>query len=358
MSFNPLRLTFARKLRGLTKTDLAKKSGLSSRSISAHEAGDAEPTESTVQNFASILNLPIAFFDADDVEEIPLSAISFRALSKMTATKRDMCRAEGDIAVMINKWFENNFCLPITDLPDICGETEVSINSNDPELIAERLRMYWGLGNQPIKNMLNLLEAKGIRIFSLSKKEKDADAFSFWYDNVIPFIILDISKSSERCRFDLAHELGHLVMHRKQLLNSGNTGTKQQEKEADAFASSFLMPKNGLNVPYPITHSVLISYKKIWKVSLSALSYRLHKLGKMSDWNYRSIFMKYGRSNEPESIPYEQPQVISKIISALADEGKTTNDIACELNLFHDDVSSCLFGMSTKPKRPHLTLVK
>ena len=81
--------------------------------------------------------------------------------------------------------------------------------------------------------MISLLESKGIRTFSLSDEAQEVDACCQWI-NDRPFIFLNISKSSERCRFDAAHELGHLVMHRHGIIEG-----RQMEQEANAFASAF-----------------------------------------------------------------------------------------------------------------------
>jgi hypothetical protein len=82
-----------------------------------------------------------------------------------------------------------------------------------PDTAALYLRQNWGLGERPIPNMLKLLEAKGVRVFSLAENTKAVDAFSVWR-NGLPYVFLNIAKSAERSRFDASHELGHLVMHK------------------------------------------------------------------------------------------------------------------------------------------------
>jgi len=94
----PSRLVIARKRRGLTLTRLAELTGLSTRSISLYENGHQEPSEETLRQLAEVLGVSLAFLGAPDVEEIPEAAVSFRALSKMTARQRDRALSAGRIA--------------------------------------------------------------------------------------------------------------------------------------------------------------------------------------------------------------------------------------------------------------------
>ncbi len=124
-----------------------------------------------------------------------------------------------------------------------------------------------------------------MRVFSLSVDAREVDAFPMWYGD-IPFVFLNTKKTAERCRFDAAHELGHLVMHRH-----GAPQGQEAEKEANAFASAFLMPRRSVlaNAPRSATLKSLISHKKYWNVSAAALNYRLHSLNLTTDWTNRTL---------------------------------------------------------------------
>lgn len=95
MDFTPQRLTLARKRMGLTIAALAKATQISTRSISAYENGAAEPTAPTARLLAEKLQVSPEFFQLPEVDEIPLEAVSFRALSKMTARQRDAALSTG-----------------------------------------------------------------------------------------------------------------------------------------------------------------------------------------------------------------------------------------------------------------------
>src|SRR5205807_7739990 len=225
---------------------------------------------------------------------------------------------QGAIALHLNQWLEKRFELPQSQLPDLSRE-------RSPEAAADSLRRYWGIGELAIRNMIHLLEAKGVRVFSLAIDAREVDAFSMWKDTT-PFIFLNSNKSSEHSRFDAAHELGHLVLHR----HAAPQG-REAEKEADMFASAFLMPRSSViaNAPRFSTLPDLIRTKRIWMTSVAALNYRLHSVGMISDWHYRTLCIqiaKNGRANEPNEAPRETSQILPKIFAALYREGVTRSD--------------------------------
>ena len=103
----------------------------------------------------------------------------------------------------------------------------------------------------------------------------------------IPMMFLNMQKSAERSRFDAAHELGHLLLHRHALLES----TRRAEVEANMFASAFLMPRADTlaHAPKFVTIPNLISGKKRWLVSVAALNHRFHRLKVTNAWQYRHL---------------------------------------------------------------------
>jgi transcriptional regulator with XRE-family HTH domain len=226
---NPSRMKIARQRAGLTKKELAERVGVDPRSISGFEAGQYEPTDENVKRIARAVGFSQEFLEADDIEVLPSEGISFRSLEKMTAKQRDAAIAAGSIAFILNDWVDQEFDLPQHDIPDFRGAPA--------EVAAQSVRHRWGLGERPIKNMVHLLELKGIRVFSLAEKCQEVDAYSIWR-GARPFVFLNTGKSAERRRFDAAHELAHLVLHQ----HAAPKGI-EAEKEAHAFAGAFLMPR-------------------------------------------------------------------------------------------------------------------
>lgn len=337
--FNPNRLTFARTRRGYKKTDLAKKMGITPRSITGYESGEFPPDSDNLNQFVAILKFPRDFFfEEETIDTIEADVVSFRAMTKMSATLKNMALGAGTIAVQLNSWIEDKFRLPLVDLPELGRDMS-------PEAAAEALRQYWGLGEQPISNMVHLLEAKGIRVFSLAIDAKEVDAFSMWWDGV-PFVLLNTQKSAEHSRFDAAHELGHLVMHRH-----GQPHGQEAEKEANAFASAFLMPAKSVyakRLNYP-TLEGLVKAKKYWLVSVAALNYRLHSLGITTEWMNRTLCIQISqlgyRIKEPNETARETSQVLDKVFKVLRSEGIGKNEIARDLKITTHEIDELTYGL-------------
>jgi Zn-dependent peptidase ImmA (M78 family) len=255
----------------------------------------------------------------------------------MTAAQRDSGLAGGALAVELASWIERRFILPECNLTDLRGHL--------PETAAGGVRSLWGLGQKPIKNTVHLLEANGVRVFSLAEDCREVDAFSFWHGTTA-FIFLNTFKSAEHSRFDAMHELGHLVMHRH-----GGPDGRVAEQEADAFASAMLMPRDDVlaHAPQLADLPTLIQLKKRWTVSLSALNYRLHTLGLTTDWHYRTLCIQISergyRKNEPEACARETSQMLQKVFATLKNEGTTRTDIANELCLWAEDLDALIFGL-------------
>lgn len=361
--FTPSRLELARQRKGLTKKALADASGISVRSISAYEAGTQEPTAVSVARLASVLGFPVGFFSRPPISAPSLEGSSFRALKRMTASQRDQARSAGALAQELADWIDERFHLPEPSMPRFRG-------IEDPEVTAQAVREEWGLGVQPIRNMIHLLEVHGVRVFSLEEKTRDVDAFSTWSDGV-PYVFLNTMKSGERARMDAAHELGHLVLH----AGDEDVRGRDEERHANRFGAAFLMPRSTVIAHAPRTTRMkdLILAKREWKVAVANLAYRMHDLELLTDWQFRSVFAEISsrgfRTNEPEPIPRETSQVIAKVFDALRAEGVTPSNVARDLAIPLDELHKLVFGLVLMPmegsgegrlieSRPNLTLLE
>jgi Zn-dependent peptidase ImmA (M78 family) len=280
----------------------------------------------------------MTFFFRSELEQISPEGASFRSLRRTTAAQRERALAAGELALELTTWIDGRFVLPSPDIPDLRPQ-------RDPEAAAMALRGRWGLGDLPIGNVLHLLEAKGVRVFSLVEDCHEIDAFSFWRSGQ-PFVFLNTMKSSERSRFDAAHELGHLVLHRH-----GSPAGRTAEQEADAFASAFLMPRSSIITYAPRLPSLpsLVDAKSTWNVSVLALVHRMHAVGMISAWGYRSLCIQIQergfRRAEPESGPREMSQVFEKVFSALRQEGVRRVDLAHALGWPLSELQALVFGL-------------
>jgi Zn-dependent peptidase ImmA (M78 family)/DNA-binding XRE family transcriptional regulator len=336
--FSPGRLTLARQRRKLTKKSLAEALGLDQKTVIRYEAGEAAPSEDTLSSLARVLEFPAEFFIGSDIDELLPDAASFRSLSTMPARDRDAALAAGSLAFMVTDWIAAQFTLPEQDLLDFKEGTE-------PEAAARTLRQKWGIGERPIRHMIRLLEAKGVRVFSLVENTRMVDAFSLWRRE-IPYVFLNTTKTAERSRFDAAHELGHLAMHKH-----GGPQGREAEEQANQFASAFLMPEAHVRAKLPRVHALkqIVEAKKYWGVSVAALNYRLHKLGITTEWQYRTFCIqiadRFGRS-EPQGLERERSSILEKVLQALRAEGITKQRIASNLSLPVAELESLMFGLA------------
>jgi Zn-dependent peptidase ImmA (M78 family)/DNA-binding XRE family transcriptional regulator len=336
--FTPSRLTLARERRRLTKKALAQSIGVTAHTVLRYESGAMAPTDDGVDRLAEALGFPREFFFGADVDRLPEDAASFRSMSAISAKERDAATAAGALAYMVSDWVEERFGLPKPDLIDLDGDA--------PEVAAQSLRETWGLGDQPIKNMVHLLEAKGVRLFSMAENTMTVDAFSVWRAER-PYVFLNTMKSAERSRFDAAHELGHLVLHK----HGGPQGRKAEE-EADLFASEFLMPRDDVEATFPRVHTLnqLIEGKKRWGVSVMALIVRLGKLQILSDWQYRTFAIQATERGYRKSEPFGRSRELSivwkKVLTVLWAERTTKEDIARQLLMPPEELENLLFGLA------------
>src|SRR5690606_14211299 len=152
------------------------------------------------------------------------------------------------------------------------------------------------------------------------------------------------NKSCEHSRFGGAHELGPLVLHRH-----GAPPGPLAERGAHNFASAFLVPRASGRGRSPRFASAgpLISCKTFWTVSVAALAYRLHSLGIVSAWHYRSLYIEISkrgyRTQEPDGAPREISQLLAKVFSALREDGVSKDQIANDLKLPTQEIDQLVF---------------
>jgi Zn-dependent peptidase ImmA (M78 family) len=336
--FNIVRLELARKRRRYTAKALAERANISPVTLSRVVNGLQSPDEDTISALVRALGYPREFFFLDDIDPIDPTAASFRSLTSMSARERDAALAAGSLSFEMADWVRARFNLPNSDLLNLSHE-------RDPRTAARMLRQHWAIGERPIAHMIKLLESKGVRVFSLAENTKNVDAFSCWR-NGEPYVFLNTFKTTERSRFDAAHELGHLVLHKH-----GGPQQRSAETEAHTFASCFLMPTDDLiaHVPFATDLNRLIRAKARWGVSLSAIAYALHKLGRITDWNYRMFCIQINRNfgaGEPNGLPPERSGIWQAVLSELWKDGVTRNNIAADLHIPPEELENLLFGLA------------
>lgn len=340
--FNPESLRIARELRGFQKVDLATHLGVTPSAITQFENGSARPNPQTVGRMTMVLGFPALFFSKPQ-KSVIADGCHFRDLRSSTQTERRQMVAVSTIINEVINYVEEEIDLPKEEVtPYIVPRPETR---DEIEKIASNLRSSWGLGLGPIDNLIGLLESKGIFVFRLLHDCERVDAFSLFLESR-PVIFLNTQKgSSSRTRFDAAHELGHLIMH-----TDCKPGNPEQEREADHFASCFLLPKDSflLECPHRLVWDHFRALKRRWKVSLAALVRRARDLGILSDHTYKRAYIQINqfgwRRDEPDEPEIEWPSLFPQALELLAEENVNLADIAKNLNVTEPDLYKWIYA--------------
>lgn len=342
--FDASRLTLARQLTGMRKSDLAKALGKSATAVTGWEAGTKRPAASTVAELALALGVEPGFFA---VRQDNIAALSgpphFRSLRSTSQLARDQAFAYGRLTVDIASSLERNVEFPDLDLLP-CPVDPDDPHGDGPEQAARALREQWAIGDGPIRHMVRLLENHGILVVFSPPAAAAVDAYSF-ETGLRPVVVLNPTKNDYyRQRFDVAHELGHLVMH-----SEAEPGDRIVEDQAHRFAAEFLMPADQIRDLLPTTMGgnvwgTLAQLKEQWGVSMQALLFRARKLGRLGEVSYRNamttVSSRGWRRHEPGQIEIlEQPSLLPRAVQLLKQAGIEEDELLSEsrvpATLFH-----------------------
>ncbi|ESZ26923.1 XRE family transcriptional regulator [Mesorhizobium sp. L2C084A000] len=342
----PSKLRDARKVARLSQGDLGDRVGITRQSISAYERGDKLPEPATFQKIADVLGQPVAYFTNPDGPLFGNSTTRFyRKSGPETLRRNEACAVLGDWFVQTARYIDDFVNYPAVVLPECEPANAGTYSMDEIDDIALSLRRSWGLGAGPLSNVLALLESKGIVICRYEMEGENVEAFSFWNGNR-PFVFMASEKEAGvRLRYDLAHELGHLVLHRwvEQSEIEDKARLKVIEAEANRFAGAFLLPKTSFpNEIYTTRLDAFVPLKERWKVSIQAMVYRCHDLEIIDSDQalnlYKQISFRKWRKKEPlddpRRIPLEQPRLLRRAVELILDsKRKRQDDIVNELRL-------------------------
>ncbi len=337
---NSERLKEARLYRKMTMEEVADIVEVNKQAISQFENGKANPEPLTLKRIADALSFPYCFF-AEDSTHTLVGNTYFRSL--YSSRKKDLVSQQIKTKYLIQIYMilrEKVRFKPL-NLPDLSYSNPTAI-----EDIAKEVREYWQLGENPIPNMVDLLEKNGIVVGEFATESREIDAFYQYseeeYEPVFCVVLGTDKKSFYRRQFNCAHELGHILLHERyhDLDEIDRDEFRERENQANAFASAFLLPKAsfGKDVSlYPNRLSYYVELKKKWHVSIMAMIIRAHTLNIISTNQYtylmRQMSMKNYRQNEPldDLVAYKHPRALRQAIDILMTQGKYTGERIMQL---------------------------
>lgn len=300
----PERIRESREARGLTGEQFAEHLGVSRQAVAQYETGQISPSGEIMSRIIAITGQPPSFFSSDRLRSGGYTKHFWRSLKRMEAHHRQRIMRRLEWTQDITDYVERFIELPEVRLPQCDIDPEI----DDPdkiEAVADAVRDLWEIGRTPIRDISELLESNGFILVRELVECRDMDAVSCWQRGR-PFILYAAEvESGPRCRYNLAHELGHIVLHADIEVNSRNID--RIEKQANYFASCFLMPRASFaKEVFGTSLKYLLSLKERWGVAISAMAYRCKEIGMMSDNQFVYLMKQMNLANIRKREPLDE----------------------------------------------------
>ncbi len=309
-------LRIIRLFHGMSQPDVAQKLSVTRQYLNKIEGAKDYPSEEFSLALADVFGVDVSYFYRVAGEEPRMDQVHFR--KQRTAPQKFAHQAIAAITLFkkIVSFLDERYDFPASNFPEIVPES-----SADIEKAAEVCREYWGISkNAPIANLTDAVEANGSLVAHFQGVSEKVDALSTNEER--PLIVRSSAKSSlYRLRFDIAHEIGHRVLHL-----GVDTGDKRTEAEANRFASALLLPRHAFVNEFPrgnrIDWEIVFSLKMRWGVSAKAIIRRAFDLGIVDAVQYRRAHIHFSKTGQSKSERYDEIGELeeSKLLSdALAD---------------------------------------
>jgi len=333
-------IQLARESRGFTQNKLALETSISQASISKFERDEQPITEDALEKIASVLDYPLNFFKRNImVRGLGVSGVFHR--KRLSIPINVLKRVQAEISIRISEVESLLHSVEIR-CPRSFHRYDIE-EYGDIEKIAEMVRAQWNLPLGPIKSIIGAIENGGGIVFKYDLGTRKLDAQSQWVSGIPPIFFVNGQIPMDRIRFTLAHEIGHVVMH--------EFPTPNMEDEANRFASAFLMPKNDIIrdlVPFSLERAMQL--KRKWKASIAAIIMRASDLEVISNSQKRRYFTQLGalgyRTEEPITIPDEEPCIIRKLIETCQQELRFSITDFCQILAINErDFQTRYLGM-------------
>ena len=336
------RIQRARKAASLSLRALGDIVDVSQTTISKYESEESTPNSTMLLKLAKALQVKTEFFFRSS--EFVLENKEYR---KRTISNIELQSIESKILNLVEKRFEFETLYPPMNAMSFKVHSQLPSHIQylyNIDTFADKLRELWNLGNDPISDLSDLLESKGIKVFMI---DEDADNnFDGLAALVNDYHIIVISKNwpGDRQRFTLAHELGHLMLDGKL------ADTVDEEKASDRFAGAFLLPSEPLTQKLGdkrknLEIAELSLIKKEFGVSMQVVFIRASH-AKIIDYNYSSKLWKLFKKEEwnikepgeqypSEKVHHFKQMVLRAVSEEYIEESKAAELLDMTVHKFH-----------------------
>ena len=329
MTLEPTRIRLARERAALSRSALAASLGICEREL-------ARAPEDLSLALADALDCAPQYFRLPAPRGIDTERIFFRSHRRTSTAQKVAAAALGRNGVELYHLITRNFRLPQTEIPELCGFT--------PEDAAAQLRTEWDLGCGALPDLLHLLESHGVRVLSLPASLDAVKTFSFWEDGQAFIFLAAGSRNAQR--LDMAHELGHLLMHSS--LGENREQMATAEREADEFAARLLLPSLSLQVRVSDSLQIpqLLVLEEHFGAPATAILAHARACGLLGDGTYRWLSQELAL--EPAA---GHQQLVSRVFSLVfpslqLDHRASTARIARELGQTAAQIHELTFGQA------------
>lgn len=353
---NPQMLQLLRESRGMSSSQLASEIGVSAGTMSKIEHGLAPLDEERAVRIAEALSYPKSAFGwTDEIHGFGSSVFYHRKQQSLSQLLLRKIQAQVNLTrmrlVRLMKSIEIDvrYSVPTLDLVEVGSASEA----------ARAVRAHWSVPMGPIRNMHAALERAGVIIVRADFESPKISAISIPpLDGAPHLIFVNVAHSADRERFTLAHELGHFVLH------GDLESPESAEREADEFASEFLMPASEIRSQLKdITLQRAAQLKSLWRVSMGALIRRARDTGAIDEGRYRSLNVQISqrgwRQVEPAPIVRDEPSVLRDLIRVQLEDHQFSSQELADIVGLAEEEFRVRYGVETTggPARRHLRAV-
>lgn len=347
--FQKERLSQILAARRLSQVQLASLVGVSPATVSKWRSGSQAPERDALERLAGVVNVTPEWFTRLPATKVSLPLFRSNASAHVAARAMLEARLEWgqDIAVALSEFVD----YPALNLPGRTFSDPEEITHEEIEIAASECRDIWRIGRAAVQDLALAVEGAGVILIREETGIAQIEGLSAWSEVLgRPLILLSADKDNGyRSRFDLAHELGHLILHRYIPRPTERDRHKQLEQQAHRFAGAFLLPAETLaaEVRMPVTLDDLLLLKRRWGVSVGAIVMRLRALKILDDEGAQALFKRrsarWGAKSEPgdgDRSP-ERPRLLRRTIDLLVDENVMPLDaIPRHIGLAAHDIES------------------
>ena len=320
------RMRQARLASGLSLEKLAqrlKASGvrITKAGLSNYERGKRQPPPGILRALGRAVGVEPAYFVREP--GVAIEWLAFRRTTRLGGKRAEEIKACAQMAA--------ERAIALFDLMPAAGHIEFPKPRRvdtpvEADQTAAELRSAWGLGQAPIECLCQTAEDHGAVVVAFQRGTSTAfDGLSGTVNGQRPLLTVNTAMPADRLRFNLAHEIGHVLMDCEELPD------KEEERLAHRFASSLLVPSPLLKQElgekrHALSFEELAILKRKYGMSMAAWLYAARAHGIITENCHRSLCVEFGRRGwrRQEPVEYdgkEQPGRLRQLtLRALAED--------------------------------------